>query len=65
MGESPLQTYTRTLDTNVGTAALELPSMYIQAGKSLPSTVEIIQQMMSNMYQANELDLTTQQVEVV
>lgn len=65
LGESPMQTYTRTLDTNVGTSALELPSMYIQAGKSLPSTVEIIQQMMSNMYQANELDLTTQQVEVV
>lgn len=65
MGETPLQTYARTLDTNVGISALNLASMYIQAGKSLPSSIEIIQQMMSNMYQASELDLITQPMEAV
>lgn len=65
MGETPLQTYTRTLDTNVGTSALQLASMYIQAGTSLPSTIEIIQQMMSNMYPASELDLSIQNPEAV
>lgn len=65
MGETPLQMFTRTLDTNVGTSALQLASMYIQAGKSLPSSIEIIQQMMSTMYQASELDLSTQSTEVV
>lgn len=65
MGETPLQTYARTLDTNVGIPALELASMYIQAGKALPSSIEIIQQMMSNIYQATELDLSTQPMEAV
>lgn len=57
LGENPLQMFQRTLDTNVGVGALTLPAMYLNAGTSLPSTIEIIQNILVSLNSPFELDL--------
>lgn len=61
LGEDPTQMFFRTLDTNVGVGALTLPSMYLNAGTSLPSTIEIIQNILVSLNSPFELDLNETQ----
>lgn len=61
MGEDPNQMFFRTLDTNVGVGALTLPAMYLNAGTSLPSTIEIIQNILVSLNSPFELDLNDKQ----
>lgn len=50
LGETPEQMIARTLNTNVGTLALQLPDMYLAQALSLPSSVEIMQLMQQKLY---------------
>lgn len=50
LGETPDQMITRTLNTNIGTLALQLPDVYLSQALSLPSSVEIMQLMQQKLY---------------
>lgn len=55
MGEHPEQYFARTLNTNIGSLALELPNIYLAQGLSLPSDVAIMQGIQQNIDKPFEL----------
>lgn len=57
LGETPEQMISRTLNTNIGTLALQLPDMYLSQALSLPSPVEIMQLMQQKLYTAPDDEL--------
>lgn len=50
LGETADQMIARTLNTNIGALALQLPDMYLSQALSLPSSVEIMQFMQQKLY---------------
>ena len=50
LGETADQMVARTLNTNIGTLALQLPDMYLSQALALPSPVEIMQFMQQKLY---------------
>lgn len=50
LGETADQMVARTLNTNIGALALQLPDMYMSQALSLPSSVEIMQFMQQKLY---------------
>lgn len=50
LGETPDQMIARTLNTNIGVIALQLPDMYLAQGLALPSDTEIMQMIQKSLY---------------
>lgn len=56
LGEKPEDYYHRTLNTNIGIAALALPDIYLTTALTPPTNVSIFMQMQQNMSQPFELN---------
>lgn len=56
LGETPEEYYARTLNTNIGVEALNLPEMYFTQSFALPSNVSILTQIQQNIEKPFELN---------
>lgn len=56
LGESPSSFYGRNLDTNIGTIALDLPTLYLTQTLGLESSISIFARMQQNIDKPSELD---------
>lgn len=56
LGETPEEYYARTLNTNIGVEALNLPEMYFTQSFALPSNVSILNQIQQNIEKPFELN---------